>query len=129
MTSSERLADARLPPRERVKSRGEFRRAQARGARVHTPHFVVLVHPNETGLARVGVTVTKKTAPRAVDRNRVKRLVREAFRRAKATMPSGFDLIFIAKTGPEELTLSGVQGELAVAERAIHAATRRAVRR
>ena len=35
---------------------------------------------NETGRARLGLAISKKQARRAVDRNRLKRLIRESFR-------------------------------------------------
>ena len=50
----------------------------------------------EPGPTRVGVTASRKLGG-AVRRNRVKRLVREAFRRHKLLFPRGFDLVFVAK--------------------------------
>ncbi len=44
--------------------------------------FVVYVRKNRAGISRLGVTVSKRIAPRAVSRNFAKRLVREGFRRA-----------------------------------------------
>jgi ribonuclease P protein component len=38
--------------------------------------------------ARLGLAITKRVAPRAVDRNRIKRLVRESFRRHKSALGS-----------------------------------------
>ncbi|MEW5942418.1 MAG: ribonuclease P protein component [Pseudomonadota bacterium] len=43
-------------------------------------HFQVLVKPNQLGYPRLAVVVGKKTESRAVARNYVKRVVREAFR-------------------------------------------------
>jgi ribonuclease P protein component len=43
---------------------------------------VVYARQNRAGISRLGVTVSKKVAPRAVSRNFAKRLVREGFRRA-----------------------------------------------
>lgn len=50
----------------------------------------------EPGPTRIGVTASRKLGS-AVKRNRVKRLVREAFRRHKLLFPSGLDLVFVAK--------------------------------
>jgi ribonuclease P protein component len=79
---------------------------------VHTPHFVLVVAPGPlaSALSRLGVTVTKKVGT-AVRRNRVKRLVREAFRLCPDLLPSGIDLVVIAKEGAPELGLSDVQAE------------------
>ncbi len=45
---------------------------------------------------RLGVTVTRKVGP-AVKRNRIKRWVREAFRRERGALPPGFDMVWVAK--------------------------------
>jgi len=56
------------------------------GAARHADHrengavFQVLVKRKRQGIARLGVVVNKKGTPRAVDRNYVKRLIREQFR-------------------------------------------------
>lgn len=46
--------------------------------------------------ARLGLIASRKAAPRAVDRNRCKRLAREAFRAAKVRLPS-VDVVFQLK--------------------------------
>ncbi len=89
--------DARLPRAERVRKRAAFVAVQNRGRKLHTDSFLVFVLPSQPeALPRLGVTVSKKVGG-AVQRNRVKRLVREAFRRRKALFPRGVDLVFIAK--------------------------------
>jgi ribonuclease P protein component len=70
---------------------------QEHGRKLHTDSFLVFVLPrNEPGATRVGVTASRKLGG-AVVRNRVKRLVREAFRRHKLLFPAGLDVVFIAK--------------------------------
>ncbi|HMT81637.1 MAG TPA: ribonuclease P protein component [Azonexus sp.] len=56
--------------------------------------------------ARLGVVVAKKLLKRAVDRNRVKRVVREQFRLHRATLP-GIDLVVRLATKP--ISLEGAQ--------------------
>ena len=48
------------------------------------------------GLSRIGLSVPKRQAPQAVDRNRLKRLAREAFRQHGAR-ELGLDLVFTAR--------------------------------
>jgi ribonuclease P protein component len=101
-----------LRPTDRLKRREDFRRVQERGRKHHTKHFLVLVLPRgDEGPPRVGVTVTKKVG-NAVQRNRVKRLVREVFRRNRDRFPSGCDVVWIAKDGAPELGYEEVLAEL-----------------
>lgn len=52
----------------------------------------MFARPNGLALARLGIVTGKKVAPRAVDRNRVKRIVREVFRLWRPRL-SGFDVV------------------------------------
>ncbi len=101
-----------FPKERRLRARREFLAVQHAGRRVHTTHFVLIVGrgPDGSAPARLGVTVTKKIGT-AVRRNRVKRLVREAFRLDPSLLPAGIDLVVLAKEGAPELVLSAVQSE------------------
>ncbi len=48
------------------------------------------------GFARLGQVVSRKVDKRAVQRNRIKRLVRESFRRQKAGAEQGIDFVVLA---------------------------------
>lgn len=64
----------------RLRSRPQFTEALAEGAAGLRRHFTVYTRPNGLPHARIGIIASKRVAPRAVDRNRAKRLVREVFR-------------------------------------------------
>ena len=98
---------------------------QRGGRRVHTEHFVLVVLPSPTGLRRLGITVTKKVA-KAVGRNRVKRVVREVFRRNRSIFPEGYDVVVIAKSGAPALGYQDVKAEIARVRRPLARAARRA---
>jgi ribonuclease P protein component len=102
------------PKSRRLRVRREFLVVQGSGVRVHTPHFVLVVArgPIVDAPARLGITVTRKVGD-AVRRNRVKRVVREAFRLDRALLPAGVDLLVIAKNGAPTLGLAEVQAEWA----------------
>ena len=96
---------------DRLKKRYEFKRAQLSGRRIHTPHFLIVVLPNALQNTRLGITVTKKVGT-AVQRNRIKRVVREVFRRNRQLFPASHDLVFIAKRGATEIDYGSLLDEL-----------------
>lgn len=60
-----------------------------------------MARPNEAGHARLGLVVAKRLLKRAVDRNRVKRCAREAFRGVRAELPAcDFVVRLIARPEP-----------------------------
>ena len=111
---------------DRLRRRSDFLRVQSNGRRVHTSHFVVALAPTDVARGRLGVTVTKKVA-NAVGRNRVKRLVREFFRRNRSRLPTQCDLVFIAKRGADTLGYLDLENEVLRVERRIMSTCRQAL--
>jgi ribonuclease P protein component len=81
-------ARATYPRRARVRARSEFTRVFEGGRRVAHPllslHVLADAQP-----ARLGLAVSRKVDPHAVGRNRIKRQLRDAFRRIRAVLPPG----------------------------------------
>ena len=101
---------ARFSKAARLRHRQEFLRAQAQGKRFHTRHFGVTLAPMAEGHPRLGLVATRRLG-KAVRRNRVKRLLREFFRRHRTTLPA-FDLVIMAKKGAAALEYHQVEEEL-----------------
>lgn len=86
----------RLPKSSRVVSRRDFLRAYGEGLRVRGANLIVVLVANGLPHSRVGLSIGKSIWKGAVQRNRVRRIFREAFRLAQHDMPKGFDAIAIA---------------------------------
>lgn len=110
----------RFRPHEHLRSTADFQRAFDRRSSAADDTMVVFVVANGLAHARLGISVGRKKMRRAVDRNRVKRLIREAFRLNKEGLPAGVDLIVVPR-GPR-LTFPHVMRALPLLA---HAAARR----
>lgn len=76
----------------------EFEVAFAHGRRYNDKHLAALVLATQDGGARLGLAVPKKIAADASDRNRIKRQVRESFRRHRSSLPQA-DIVILARPG------------------------------
>ncbi len=99
-----------FPKALRLRQRQDFLRAQAQGKRLHTRHFGVTLAPMAAGHPRLGLVVTRRLG-KAVARNRMKRVLREFFRRHQTGLPA-FDLVIMAKKGAAALSYREVEEEL-----------------
>jgi ribonuclease P protein component len=86
-----------LRPHERMKDPAEFRRVFE--GRRSVSDDVLIVYGIENGRAypRLGISVSRKKVRAAHARNRLKRLVREAFRLSKSELPAGIDLVVLPR--------------------------------
>jgi ribonuclease P protein component len=83
--------DQRLRKKERLAGPADFRRCYRHGKRLRNACFTVYAYHRGQAETRLGLAVGK-TVGTAVIRNRVKRRLRELFRRHKALLPAGYDL-------------------------------------
>lgn len=79
-----------------------------------TPFLVVYAAHGAQPWTRMGLTVSRKVGG-AVVRNRIKRRLREAFRRNKLALPLGFDVVVIARVGAGEADYTTLEQELLTA--------------
>lgn len=74
----------------------EFRRAYSKGKSFVSPVVVVYVLKNRCRTLRVGITTSKKIGC-AVERNRARRVIREAFRETAPGVRPGYDIVLVAR--------------------------------
>lgn len=110
-------------PERRVRKHAEFQLIQRKGRRVNTPHFVLVVSlgVSSDSPARLGITASKKVG-NAVRRNRLKRVIRAAFRQLGGLLPPGHDLVVICKSDDPELGTETVVSEWRGASKRINKA-------
>jgi ribonuclease P protein component len=100
----------------RLSRSAEFERVYRQGRSVANRHLVLYSFPNpDSASPRLGLSVSRKVGG-AVERNRVKRLLREAFAEAVPRLAAGQDLVVVARPPAGELAaregLSGMDAAL-----------------
>ncbi len=89
--------------RGRLSRNTEFERVYRQGRSHANRHLVLYAFPRaEDGTARLGISVSRKVGG-AVDRNRVKRLLREAFAGHRATIRQPYDFVIVARPAVRDL--------------------------
>ena len=82
-----------------------------RRRRAHDAHFSAHVAPNQLGHARIGLAVSRRVSKKAVERNRLKRVVRESFCSHRHELGAA-DYVVIAKAGAAALPNAALRDEL-----------------
>jgi ribonuclease P protein component len=100
----------------RLSRSAEFERVYRQGRSTANRHLVLYTFPNpSTQRPRLGLSVSRKVGG-AVERNRVKRLLREAFADVEGDLLPGHDLVVVARPPAGELAeregLAGMDASL-----------------
>jgi ribonuclease P protein component len=106
----------RSSDRGRLSRSAEFERVYRQGRSTANRHLVLYAFPNAASdRPRLGLSVSRKVGS-AVERNKVKRMLRESFARIEPTLRDGQDVVLVARPSAAELVeregLAGVDGAL-----------------
>lgn len=90
-----------LPRAARLLKAGDFAALRGRSRRIGVRHFLAEYSPNDLEGCRLGQAVSRRVSKRAVERNRIKRLVRESYRLIRNELPA-LDILLIARPSAVE---------------------------
>jgi ribonuclease P protein component len=93
----------RFRPEQRLRTGAQYERVYKQGARAGDAVFQVHALPNGLSHARLGMSVSARTVGNAVNRNRVRRLIREVFRHECGLMPP-VDVVVTSRPGARDAT-------------------------
>ena len=104
--------DESFPKSERLTKKSEFEEIYGRGTRYSHRFFTLFVMDNVEGPRKIGFTVGKRVGI-AVVRNRVKRLMRETYRRNRSRFRADIRVVVVGRPGCGELRGEEFSKELA----------------
>lgn len=94
--------DCRFPRQTRLLNSNDYQRVFNHAhCKSSDQYLTLLAHRNQTDLPRLGLAITKKKIKTAVDRQRIKRLVRDSFRQHKELL-AGLDIVVMGTTLAKE---------------------------
>jgi ribonuclease P protein component len=100
-----------FPRTERLLGKKNFERIYREGS-VYQTRYIVLFCLREDVEGRKAAFVTSKKLGNAATRNRIRRRLREAYRRIKAKLPDTVHLVFVCRKGIAELKWESLLGEM-----------------
>ena len=76
----------------------DFQRVFKQNKSLRDRYWLILYRPNDLEVARLGTAVAKKNVNKAVQRNRIKRIIRETFRENREEL-AGVDIVVLVRRG------------------------------
>ena len=74
-------------------------------------NVVVYIRPNRLGMNRLGLTCSK-TVGKAVERNRAKRVIKEAYRLNEQRLKRGYDIVIVARVRAKDAGCREIEKDL-----------------
>jgi len=95
----------------RLLTPGQFQTVFSKPVRFGSSHITVLITPNPDNIPRLGLAIAKKRVKLAVQRNRIKRQIRESFRLNQHQLPY-IDMVIMVKSGTDKLENQQIRQQL-----------------
>jgi len=95
----------------RLLTPSQFQNVFNKPLRFGSSHITILVTPNLTKQNRLGLAIAKKRVKLAVQRNRIKRQIRESFRMHQHQLPA-IDMVIMVKSGTDTLNNQQLRQQL-----------------
>ena len=92
----------------RLTSATDFKRVRRYGKSFAHPLVVLVAHPNDLNTSRIGVSAGRSVG-NAVQRNRVKRQLREIIRPIISEIHNGWDIVILARSGCKKEKFDKIQ--------------------
>ncbi|MCF6288078.1 MAG: ribonuclease P protein component [Proteobacteria bacterium] len=80
---------------QRLLTKADYNTVFSKSVKVSNASFLILIHQSSKLCSRLGLVISKKVDKRAVQRNRIKRICRETFR--KHSFKTNCDLVILAR--------------------------------
>lgn len=100
-----------LPQENRLKRKKEFEAVFKGGRIVRGNNFFLKYLANGTDKTKIGFVVSKKVSKKAVDRNKIKRRLREVFRLKKQGIKTGLSIVIMTTPSIKELSFKEIEKE------------------
>jgi ribonuclease P protein component len=89
--------------KHRIITKEEFKYIFDKAKKISQKDLLILYKPNQKTFARLGLSIGKKTSKSAVNRNRIKRIIRESFRVYRESLKN-VDIVVIARQSCDNMS-------------------------
>lgn len=91
-----------------VKNYFDFKKAYDKGKSFGNRNLILYIRKNNLDYSRIGITISTKTG-NAVVRNKIRRRMKEIYRKKESNIKEGYDLIFIIRRNVPDISFKDLE--------------------